>query len=665
MRAAFGSRPAFSAALLVAFSPIAASASAEDGTRALTELSLEELSNIEVTSVSKKEEPLADAAAAIAVISSETLRRSGATTIPEALRLVPGLHIAQATSNVWAVNARGFSSGNSAKLLVLSDTRSIYTPFFSGVFWDVQDFVLEDIDRVEVIRGPGASLWGANAVNGVINITTRSAKETQGAYFEGGGGTLERGFGAVRYGGKLGEGLYFRVFAQGFDRSALFNPDGPRDDNWKLGHFGFRADGEISAKDKLTLQADAYAGDIGQISPSVRVGSRPGPAGKLVAGVAGGNVLARWTRTFESGSDVELRVYYDGTHRDDPTFVDNLDTLDADLQHRIQLPLRQELVWGLNYRWMNNRNRGKGLLALNPPDAQDSVISGFVQDQIAVLDSLKLTLGSKLEHNDFSGVEIQPTARIAWNPFHGHVLWGSASRAVRVPTRIERDVDVTVTNPGQTPVIKLLGNRDYGSELLFAYELGYRWQVKQALFVDLAAYYNIYHRLDSLEFNPPFADPQTGQTIVPIVNKNLTDGVSRGVEASLTFTPARSWRLVANYSYILITIHPNGQDLNGGYTFAGLTPRNQVALQSFLDLPSHFQLDAFFRYADSLRATKDFGPGQYVPDYASLDLRLSWQGWKGLDFSLVGQNLLQDHHREFPGGSEVERTFYAKVAGRF
>ncbi len=289
----------------------------------LAELSLEELSDIEVTSVSRREEPLADAAAAVAVVTSEDLRRSGATTIPEALRLVPGLHVAQLNSNLWAVSARGFSSSTSAKLLVLSDTRSIYTPFFSGVFWDVQDFLLEDVDRIEVIRGPGGSLWGANAVNGVINITTKSAKETQGAYFEGGGGNVERGFGAVRYGGQLAEGAWFRVFAKGFDRTGQFNPAGPANDNWKLGHFGFRADWQPDGNDSLTLQGDLYAGDIGQNQSSVQVGGRPGPTGKLVANVAGGNVLARWSRTLGEGSDLIVRAYYDGTHRDDPAFLDN------------------------------------------------------------------------------------------------------------------------------------------------------------------------------------------------------------------------------------------------------------------------------------------------------------------------------------------------------
>ena len=656
--------PAPLVSALMVFLPIATNARAAGEARALTELSLEELSNIEVTSVSRREERLADAAAAIAVVTGEDLRRSGATSVPEALRLVPGLHVAQVTSNIWAISSRGFSSASSAKLLVLSDTRSIYTPLFSGVFWDVQDLLLEDVDRIEVIRGPGASLWGANAVNGVINVTTRSAKETQGGYFEGGGGNEERAFGAVRYGGRLGEEAYFRVFAKGFDRAAMFNPDGTSNDKWKLGHFGFRTDWAPAASDKITFQGDAYAGDIGQIQPSVTVNGRPGPTGKLVAGVAGGNVLARWTHVFEGSADVQLRLYYDGTHRDDPTYVDNLDTFDADFQHRFRLPLQQEVVWGLNYRSTYDRFRGKGLIGLAPPDSQDNLVSGFVQDQIALADWLKLTLGTKLEHNDFSGFEIQPTARIAWNPAREQSLWAAVSRAVRVPTRLERDVDIAASDPAQNPVVKLLGSRAYGSEVLVAYELGYRWQLGQALFLDLAAYYNDYHGLDSLELDAPFVDPQSGQTVVPIVNKNLTDGVTKGGEASLTLRPDRSWRLVGNYTYVLISLKPHGRDLNGGLATEGFTPRNQVGLQSFLDLPAHFQLDAFFRYASSLPATRTLPAGQDVPAYATLDLHLSWRGWKGLELSLVGRSLLQDHHREFSGGSEVQRSVYARIAGR-
>ncbi len=649
---------------LLAVAPAAARGEGA-GSQDLTVLSLEELSNLEVTSVSRKEEPLADAAAAIAVVTNEAIRRSGATTIPEALRLVPGLHVAQIGSSLWVVSSRGFSSANSANLLVLSDSRSIYTPLFSGVFWDVQDQMLEDVEHIEVIRGPGASLWGANAVNGVINITTKSAKETQGAYFEGGGGTIERGFGAVRYGGTLGEGAYFRVFAKGFSRAGEFNPLGDASDAWKMGHMGLRADWEIDRADTLTVQGDAYTGDVGQVMPSVEITGRPGPTGKLVAAVAGGNLLARWARSLGPGSELQVRAYYDSTHRDDPAYIDDLQTVDLDLQHRFQLPLRQEIVWGLGFRSMSDRLLGKGPIALQPPDSRDDLFSGFVQDQLAVLDSLHVTLGTKLEHNGFSGFEVQPTARVAWNPFRGHTVWGAVSRAVRVPTRLERDVFADVTDPAQSPVIRLLGSKDFSSERVLAYELGYRWQLEPVVFVDLAAHYDVYSGLASLELNPLFTDPRTGQVVIPIVDKNLTDGVARGVEASVTVSPARGWRLVANYTFTRLTLEPRGQDLNRGRLIADATPRNQIGIQSFFDLPARFQLDLFLRYATSLPSSAQLFQGQETPAYATLDARLGWRAGHGLELSLVGRSLFQDHHREFPGGTEVERAVFVKVAGRY
>jgi iron complex outermembrane receptor protein len=633
--------------------------------RDLTELSLEELSNTEVTSVSRTREPLADAAAAVAVLTNEDLRRSGATTIPEALRGVPGLHVGKVTSSVWEVSARGFGSTTSDKLLVLSDTRSIYTPLFSGVFWDVQDILLEDIERIEVIRGPGASLWGSNGVNGVINITTKSARDTQGAYFEVGGGSIERGFGAVRYGGQLSNRLYFRIFAKGFDRAGELNPDGPRDDNWKLGHLGLRADWYSSGKDTVTFQADTYEGDVGQIVPAIRITGRPNPTGRLVAGVAGGNALARWTHEFSQDSDFQLRAYYDKTHRDDPTFVDDLDTFDVEVQHCFSLPWRQDVLWGLKFRSTNDRNEGKGLFALQPPNSWDNLFSGFLQDQITILDSLRLTLGTKLSHNDFGGFEYQPNGRLAWSFLSSHTLWGAISRAVRAPNRLERDIAISVTDPMNNPVLRLLGSTSFRSERLLAYEMGYRFQAATKLFLDVAAYYNVYHGLASLEQTPPTVDPQTGQTIFPLVNKNLTDAVAKGIEASVTYSPIRWLRLVANYTNTVLTASPKGQDLNRGYLAAGATSRHQVSFKSFLDLPAHLQLDVFLRYVGAIPAAGLLVPGQDTPAYATMDVRLAWQGWKPLDISLVGQNLFQNHHREFPGGSEVQRAVYAKLAGRF
>lgn len=651
--------------------PAAAQARAQalqSSAQALKSLSIEELMDLEITSVSKTGESLGGAAAAIAVVTNEDIRRSGATSIPEALRLVPGLHVARRNSNTWAVSSRGFSSVSSEKLLVLSDTRSVYTPLFSGVLWDVQDYLLRDIDRIEVIRGPGAALWGSNAVNGVINITTKSAKDTQGLYLEGGTGTEEQGMAGMRHGGTIGEDGYFRVFAKYFDRDETFHANPSRSDDWRMGHIGFRGDWDKGEDDALTLQGDVYRGNIGQLAPAVGIIGRQGPQGDLNVRVNGGNVLGRWRHTIDADSDWQLRAYYDQTHRDDPTYRDDLDTVDLDFQHRTVLAQSHELIWGLNYRSTENRNHGKVIFAVYPPSSQDNLFSGFVQDQIALLDTLRLTLGTKLEHNDFSGFEVQPSARIAWDAAPEHTLWASVSRAVRVPTRLERDIAIDVSNPAGNPIARLLGNEDFDAEELTAYELGYRWQALQSLFVDVALFYNSYDGLASLELGSPFIDPRDGRTVFPIVNQNLTDGRSQGLEILVTYSPLPAWRWSASYSYVDLSLDPRGADLNRGRFLEDATPRHQVGLRSFLDLPAGFELDALFRYSSDIVRNPEVVSGPEIDAYAELDLRIGWRGWRRMELALVGQNLLHRRHIEFgtpQARGEIERSVYGKAAWNF
>lgn len=640
---------------------------ATDSTADLKKLSVEELMNIEVTSVSKTQETLEGAAAAITVVTNEDLRRSGATTIPAALRFVPGLHVAQNTSNVWAVSSRGFSSTSSEKLLVLTDTRSVYTPLFSGVFWDAQDYLLADVDRIEVIRGPGAALWGSNAVNGVINITTKSAADTQGLHFETASGTEELATVAARYGGKAGEGVHYRVFGNYSDRGSTFNSTPDTSDDWRLGHIGFRADWDATQSDTITMQGDAYQGNVGQLVPALAVNQRPGPTGDLEVGLSGGNVLGRWRHRLSGRSDFEFRAYYDRTHRDDPVYRDDLDTTDLDFQHRFALASRHELTWGLNYRLMDSRTTAKGSFApgFAPSSARDQVVSAFVQDQIAALDTVHLTLGTKLEHNDFSGFEFQPGVRLAWELAPGRTLWGAVSRAARVPTRLERDIWINASDPAGTQVVRLLGNRDFESEELTAYELGYRWQPVKMLSVDAAAFHNHYEKLASLEIGQPFV--AAGQAIIPIVNKNLTAGHTEGIEATVTLYPLPSWRLTANYSYIDVALDPAGADLNNARRLEGSTPRNQFGLRSSLDLPGSFELDAQLRASSDIRSLPQIASGG-IPGYTELDLRVAWHGWKPVEIAIVGQNLLHNHHPEFgtpEARGEVERSVYGKIAWDF
>jgi iron complex outermembrane receptor protein len=627
--------------------------------------------NVEVTSVSRTAEGLQGAAAAVAVVTGEDIRRSGANSIPETLRLVPGLHVARVDASDWAVSARGFSSVSSEKLLVLNDTRSLYTPLFSGVFWDVQDYLLEDIERIEVIRGPGAALWGSNAVNGVINITTRNARDTQGAYVEAGAGDEEEAILGARYGGMIGESLAFRVFGRYVERDGTVNREATTSDDWRLSRAGFRMDWRASEADEVTLQGGAYRGEAGAFAPSVRVIGREGPDGDLRSRLSGGNILGRWRRTLAEGSEAQFRVYYDRTHRDDPSFVDDLDTFDIDAQHRfgagVFLGAAHEVMWGLNFRYTSNENVGKGVIRFEPPSSDDSVFSAFVQDQIALNEAFQLTLGSKLEHNDYSGFEFQPSVRATWNMAPGRTVWGSISRAARIPTRLERDIAVDASDPAGNPVARLLGNEDFDSEKLLAYELGYRWRPVEEVLVDLAAFLNRYEGLASLEFGSPFVQAD-GRTIIPVLNRNLNDGEAHGFEALVTYAPTSRWRLTLSYSYVDLEIDPGGDDLNRGEFLEGATPEHQVGMRSSLDLTETVQLDVLLRHLSDVRSMPEVVTGEGVDGYTEVDVRLAWRVLDNLELSLVGQNLLHDDHVEFGAPAErgaIERSVYGKLIWGF
>lgn len=632
----------------------------------LKQLSFEELMDIEVTSVSRVEESLAGAAAAITVVSSEDIRRSGATTLPEALRFVPGMHVARRNSNSWAVSSRGFSSISSEKLLVLTDTRSIYTPLYSGVFWDVQDYLLQDVDRIEVIGGPGAALWGSNAVNGVINITTKSARDTQGVYSEAVIGTEEQSLSA-RYGGQTDGGASYRVFGRHFDRDGSYKPGSVSEDDWRMSHVGFRSDWDASDADALTIQGDAYRATVGQLAPSITIISRPGPGGDLESRLRGGNVLGRWRHTLGGTSDLQLRAYYDRTVRDDPSFRDELQTVDVDFQHRLAPTSQQELLWGLNYRGTENRNTGKVIFALEPRTSQDNVVSAFLQDQISLAEPVRLTLGTKFEYNDFSGFEVQPSVRIAWQATPRHVWWAAVSRAVRVPTRLERDIAVDVTDPAGDPIVRLLGNEAFDSEELLAYEAGYRWQGFERLALDVSAYHNVYEGLASLEVGSPFIAAD-GRTVIPVVNRNLNDAEADGVGLLATFVVRKSWRLIGTYSYVSISVDPGGDDLNRGRFIAGATPRHQFGLRSVLDIAPRWQLDVQLRHHTAIRSIPDIVTGEGIGEYTEMDVRAAWRLSDDIELSLAGQNLLHDHHTEFGAlqtRGQIERSVYGKFAWGF
>jgi iron complex outermembrane receptor protein len=628
-----------------------------DQLAALKRMSVDELLSVEVTSVSRREEDLRRAAAAITVLNNEDIRRSGASSLPETLRVVPGLHVARQNATSWGVSARGFSSVNSEKLLVLSDTRSIYTPLFSGVTWDVQDYLLEDVERVEVIRGPGAALWGSNAVNGVVNITTRSARDTHGDYLEAGAGDFERVILGARHGGETAGGRHYRVFARYIDRDGTANPVAVSEDDARLGHLGFRMDWGSAEETGWTVQGDAYAGDMGQLAPAVEVIGRPGPTGQLVSKVSGGNLLARWRRAIRPDSDLQVRAYYDYTRRDDPSFLDTLHTVDIDLQQTFNTH-RQQFLWGLAGRLTSNRNRSGGIFAVEPEASDDLLWSGFVQNQLAISDSLVLTLGSKFERNDFSGFEVQPSVRMAWTPDSRHSLWLAVSRAVRVPTRLERDVQVDASDPAGNPVFRLVGNRDFDAEELVAYEAGYRWQASPQLWFDVALFHNDYDELVSLELGEPFVDG-TGRTIIPILNRNLGGGRSRGAELLVEWQPLANWRLTASYSALDLELESSGLDLNRNVWLDGTTPRGMSGLRSLITL-NQVEIDAMFRHHTRIRRLPADITGEGIDAYSTLDLRLGWQLGPQWRLSLVGQNLLDEEHVEF--GTPATRCALSRTA---
>ena len=606
-------------------------------TSELKQMSLDDLTNYQVTSVSKKEEKLSQAASAIQVISQEDILRSGATSIPEALRLASNLQVAQVDSRQWAITARGFNSTTANKLLVLMDGRSVYTPLYSGVFWDVQDTLLADIDRIEVISGPGGTLWGANAVNGVINIITKSAKDTQGLLLSGGGGSVLHDFGGVRYGGQLGEQAFYRVYVKHFDRDGSRLPNGSNaGDAWQMTQGGFRTDWAARGDNTFTLQGDAYGGAIGQLNARD-------------VNVDGGNALGRWTKKFSEVSDFRLQFYYDHTHRNIPNiFREDLNTFDWDFQHRFPLGNRQDIVWGLDYRLNDDHVGNSPILAFLPPQLNTQLFSGFVQDEITVVENrLKLTLGSKLEHNDFSGFEYQPSGRLSLRLTDRQTLWAAISRAVRTPSRIDRDFFVPPA-PGLPG--GLAGGPGFLSEKLLAYELGYRVQPRDQVSLSLAAFYNEYDDLRSLE------------PTVPLILANGLEGETYGAEFTATYQATPWWRLHAGYTFLQMQLHTKASSRDtASQGQEGDSPHHQFLLRSSMDLTDKIQWDATARYVDNL-------PHQLIPAYWSVDLRLAYQARKNLELAIVSQNLLDSQHPEFgvpASRREIQRGVYGKVTWRF
>ncbi len=646
-----------------------------------TGLSIEELMNIEIISVSKRPQKLSDAAAAVYVITEEDIRRSGVTSIPEALRMVPGVEVARIDANKWAISARGFTDRFANKLLVLVDGRTVYTPLFSGVYWEVQDYVLEDIERIEVIRGPGAALWGANAVNGVINIITKNAKDTQGGLVSSGVGTEERGFGSFRYGGKSGENTFYRVYVKYLNRDDFVYEDGhDADDDWDMGRGGFRIDSDISPQDTLTLQGDMYRGELGTRFVTRSLQPRYYRVINDTEHAAGANLLGRWKRVISDRSDVALQIYYDLLERDSVVFGENRDTFDLDFQHHRLLGDRHNVVWGAGYRFTHDDVDGSFTAHFDPETRDDHLISAFAQDEIALVrEKLKLTLGSKFEHNDYSGSEVQPNARLLWNPHEHHTFWTAVSRAIRSPARYEHTAQVVldVMPPGVAPnllpypmVIAPTSDDDFDSEDLLAHEFGYRVLITESLNVDTALFYNKYDDLLTAEAQmltpvPP-SSPQ--YSLIPLIPDNKMDGETYGTEIAVDYKPLDWWRLQAAYTYTDIQLHYDGDTRGQIFEEYELrSPQNQVSLRSSMDWPHNVEFDLWARYVDDIPVYED----PEVESYVTLDARIGWRPKKNFDLTVALQNLLDSQHAEFGSSlidtrrTEVERGIYIKATWYF
>jgi iron complex outermembrane receptor protein len=660
-----------------------------------TSYNLEELKQVMIISVLKKPQKLSEATSAITVITQEDIRKSGATSIPELLRGVPGFQVAQIDSSTWAVSARGFNHRYANKLLVLMDGRNLYTPSFSGVHWNVQDTLFEDIERIEVIRGPGAALWGANAVNGVINIVTKKAEDTQGWLVTSGLGNEEKRFGALRHGIKLKENAYGRIYLKYFEKDDFVEsskckqddlwkpPDDEKDgferpsiikekEGWDSFRGGGRIDWYFSNDDSLTLEGDIYDGKNMEKILLLDQNSSLLRKYDFDNNFSGGNVILRWIHPFSKTSDMALQFYYDRTKQARKPFdKERFDTFDLDFQHNFILGKRQEIIWGLGYRLISDHiDTVPNKLYSN----KTNLISTFFQDEIQIVkDRLRLTVGSKFEHNDYTGFEVQPSVRMLWKPSDIQNVWISLSRAVRTPSRGEYDPETFMGAPPPGPPPPEYPPSDSSfhehppgwttpgadqAENLIAYELGYRIQMTRSFFLDLASYFNKYEDL--------------------IIMYDITaEAETYGIEAAINWDILEWWRIWASYTYLHMFIKsidmPSFFDPNlpppppFDIFWDKSSPKHQIVIHSSMDLYRHLELDLELRYVDNLDI--------YVVSYTEMDARLGWKPKKNLELSIVGRNLLHDHHPEFLSlgpwrfsageDSEVERGVYGKITCRF
>jgi len=599
-------------------------------------LTIDELMKVDVTSVEKHAEPAFESAAAISIILQDDIRRAGVTSLPEALRLAVGVDVARTDGRTWAISARGFDISTANKMVVMIDGRSIYTPLFSGVFWDVQDVVLDDVDRIEVIRGPGASLWGANAVNGVINIITKRASETKGTLVKVGGGN-DLGQIIVQHGGSMGAKASYRVYAKDRYRgSEVFANGADADDPLRMTQVGTRIDADFG-RTSLTVQSDAYAGSIGLFA-------HPD------SDVSGGNVLTRLTRSYASGNQLQFQAYYDYTYRRVPQqFAEARNTGDVDLQYRF-IPLkRHDVTAGAGFDLTDGRTVESPVLFFDPSARTTALVNVFAQDVVELVPQrFYVTLGSKVEHNSYTGVEVEPTARFRWSFDSRHVLWGAISRAVRMPTRFDEDLRFT----GFSPNVVLSGSPSFQSETVVAHELGYRHSAGHRFAAGVALFENDYDHLRSEEPTLPAG--------LPVVLENLLTAKTAGAELSTTYQPSTRVELRGSYAFLHeeLRFKPGSLDPTGGSSEVH-DPGHQVSFRSMITLPRRVELDGTFRWISALSSP-------VIPAYGELDVHCGVHVHR-TEIELIGNNLLHAQHQEgstLPNPEEFIRSVFVQLTWR-
>jgi iron complex outermembrane recepter protein len=660
---AFAALSSFLATTLFAQTPVS-----RNNQNPLKTLSLEQLGNIEVTTVSKEPEEVWKTAAAIYVITQDDIRRSGATNIPEALRLAPGVEVARITSGEYAIGIRGFNSRLSRSVLVLIDGRTVYTTFTAGTYWETQDVLIEDVDRIEVIRGPGGTIWGPNAVNGVINVITKSTKDTQGVLGSVGGGDIEQVLGGIRYGSGNSRGFTYRVYAKGFAWAPQYHTDGDNYDDWHSAQGGFRMDWNAHGRDSYRLQGDVYRQGFGE---RVTLTTYDPPANTDARGDAslyGGNILWNWTRAQGEGKDIQLAAYYAHDTRNELNVGDLRNTFNVDFLDRFPLS-RQKVSWGLTARASHGTEvEIVSGLTFTPPQRTDQLYQGFIQDEISLVKNrLLLIAGTKVLKTNYTGVVAEPSGRLLYMPTATQTLWAAFTHALRTPADVERDFNLSsfLGNAADgTPIFaRFSANPNFRSEQLNGYELGYRGLAGPSFYVDIAGFYNHYGDLFSEDLiSSPYVEPTPPpiHILYPAQFGNGLVASTTGMEVAPEWRPTSWWRIRGSYSFLDMHVKKgtNSKDIGSAATVQGSSPEHQALIRNGFDLPKSVSTDIQVRYTGAL-------PGIHVASYWTGDGTVQWAATRHIRFAAVGQNLFQPHHVEFsydPGPAVgIRRGFYGEI----